>query len=271
MTGLEALVLCFFDNLKGPTITHVLDLDSSSASTELPPNVHAEIVKLIDLQNTEEFFTYGFETYSTANLYIQIPSEWARGKQEILCLSILTHSGKPEFFKETLIGGAQRLKAIPNIFKAFHIERKAQDQEIDDKRQELKEFLSSFCQDVLRAREKAITKESGQKRKRNRIRDQKRDLKRDDTRDQNRDDTRDQNRDDTRDQNRDDTRDQNRDDTRDQNRDDTRDQNRDETRDQNRDDTRDQNRDETRDRKRDYARDRDRDETRDRDQDKIPT
>ncbi len=204
---MEALVLSYFDNKIGPTISHAFNLAGSSALVKLPPKVRTEIVKLIDLQTTEEFFTYGFENYASANLYFEIPSDWARGNRELLCLSFLLHSGKPELFKETLIGGAQRLKAIPNIYKAFYVEKKVQDQEVNHKRQELEEFLSSFCQDVLRAREKAITQESEGEHKRNRVRDRKRDRDRDEARDLERDEARDLEREEPRDSERDEKRD----------------------------------------------------------------
>ncbi len=207
MTLLEALLLCYFDNQKGPTITHALPLGSDSVPTELPSKVLKEIEKLIDTQTTEEFFTYGFETYTTANLYFEIPSEWARGKREILCLSVLTHKGKPEVFKETLIEGAQRLKAIPCIYKAFHVEHKNQDQGVGEKGQELDKFLRKLCKDIILARKKAIIQESKSERKRNQSRDRERDRDRDVTRDSDRDVTRDSDRDVTRDSDRDEKRD----------------------------------------------------------------
>ncbi len=262
MTRLEALVLCYFDNIKGPTIAHVLDLENTRTPANLPPNVHLEITKLIDMHTAEEFFTYGFETYTTANLYFEIPSDLARGKREILCYSILTHSRKPEVFKETLIGGAQRLRAIPNIYKAFHDEQITRDQETGQKQQELKEFLANLCQDVNRAKENATTQENKRESKRNRIRDQKRDSGRDESRDSDRDETRDLKRDQPRDSDRDETRDLKRDQPRDSDRDETRDLKRDQPRDSDRDENRDLKRDETRDRKRDKARDRRRDATR---------
>ncbi len=203
MTLLEALVLCYFDNQKGPTINNALPLGSDSVPSELPPDVRKQIEKLIDTQTTEEFFTYGFETYTTANLYFEIPSEWARGKREVLCLSVITHSGKPEFFKETLIEGAQRLKAIPSICKAFHVERIDKDQEVGQKHQELDEFLAKLRKDVIRARKQAINQDREGERKRNRIRDRKRDRNRDEKRDHDRDETRDSGRDETRDSDRD--------------------------------------------------------------------
>ncbi len=175
-----------------------MNLEDISAPVKLPPKVRTEIAKLIDLQTTEELFTYGFENYASANLYFEIPSDWARGNRELLCLSILLHSGKPELFKETLIGGAQRLKAIPNLFKAFHVKTKGPDPEIQQKQLKLKELLKTLCQEINHAREKGITPENKHESTRNRVRDQKRDLDRDETRDRDRDEARDRQRDEAR-------------------------------------------------------------------------
>jgi hypothetical protein len=211
---LEALVLSYFDNKIGPTISHAFNLEGISAPVKLPPNIRTEIVKLIDMQTTEEFFTYGFENYASANLYFEIHSDWARGNRELLCLSILLHFGKPELFKETLIGGAQRLKAIPNLFKAFHGKPKDPDPEIQQKQLELKELLTTLCQEINHAREKGITPGSTRENQRNRVRDQKRDRDRDEARDRNRDEVRDRDRDEVRDRDRDAARDRQRDDAR---------------------------------------------------------
>ncbi len=197
MTRLEALVLSYFDAHKGPVITHILDLEGRNAPTKLPLDVRKEITKFIDMQTAEKFFTYGFKNYTSANLYFEIPSNLARGNREILCLTALTRSGKPEVFKETLFAGANRLKTIPNLYMAFHDNLK--DPEVTQKQRELKEFLAILCQELNRAREMAITHDSARESKRNWIRDQKRDRDRDDARDRQRDEVRDRERDEARD------------------------------------------------------------------------
>ncbi len=199
VTWLESLVLCYFDNLKGPSISHAVPLGASSDPADLPPDLGNQILKMIDTHTTESFFTYGFETYATANLYFEIPSDWARGKREILCLSVLTHSGRVELFKQTLIEGAQRFKAIPNIYKAFHPEKTAGDNEVEKKQKELEKFLANLGQDVIRVRDEGLTQVSN----RERSRDETRDRARDEARDRARDETRDRARDEAHDRQRD--------------------------------------------------------------------
>lgn len=215
MTRLEALLLSYFDDKKGPTISHVMYLEGRGAPIKLPLDVRKEVAKFIDMQTGVKFFTYGFKNYTSANLYFEIPSDLARGKREILCLTVLLHSGKPESLKETLLAGSQRLKAIPNIYLAFHVNATVPDTELTQKQLALTEFLSNLCQEVLNTLAKVSTLESERVHNRDQIRDQKRDRDRDEVRDRKRDSARDVQRDEERDRQRDSDRDLQRDEERD--------------------------------------------------------
>ncbi len=216
---MEALVLSYFNTIVGPIITHALRLGNSKTPANLPPDLENQIQKFIDSQLDEGFFSHSFKTYKTANYYFYIPSDWARGKREILCLSIITQSRKPELFKATLEAGVTRIKAIPGLFKAFYREKKGSDEDVEKKQQELGVFLAKFCQDVLHAKKQAIAKDIRQEQDRDRDRDEARDEKRDSGRDETRDKTRDKTRDEARDKTRDETRDETRDSARDETRD----------------------------------------------------
>jgi len=221
-------VLSYFDTVLGPIITHAMRLDNSGAPIKLPLDLQKNIQKLIDSQTDEGFFVHSIKIHMTANVYFRIPSEWARGKYEMLCLSILIRSKNPELFKATLEAGVGRLKAIPDLYKAFYREKKINDEAVEKKRQELEESLALLCQDVLQAKKQAITKND----RRERTREQTRDQARDHDRDQTRDHDRDQNRDSTRDHERDQSRDHDRDQVRDLDRDKTRDLDREHERDE---------------------------------------
>src|SRR5271157_3225927 len=247
----------------GSTILQSLRFDNSKAPIRLPSDLQEQLLKLMDNLVDEGFFSHGFKTYMTANLYFKIPSGLSRGNWELLCLSVITRSRKPELFKDTLEAGVARLKAIPEVYKAFHGEQQVGSEDFKEKQQELKEFMASLCEDLRQAKKQASAKEYARERKRNQTRDIGRDETRDIGRDETRDVGRDENRDVGRDENRDDGRDETRDDSRDDPRDKDRDDSRDETRDESRDAGRDIDRDETRDVGRDETRDIGRDETRD--------
>ncbi len=205
------MLLCHFDKIKGPTVTHIVKVDKSSARFTLPPKVTEQIGKLIDTQTTENFFTYGFESYTAANLFFEIPSEWARAKRETLCMSLLIDSGKPEWFKDSMVKGAKLLKDIPDLYKAFYEEKKAVDVGVAQKQRVLASSITKIKQDVLLARRRGLYNErkrgedrdSARDKARDRIRDEERDHVRDDARDQKRDEERDHARDDARDRKRD--------------------------------------------------------------------
>jgi hypothetical protein len=262
---MEALVLSYFDTIIGPVITHTLSLGDSSIPAELPLDLQLQIQKFIDSHIDDGFFFHGFKTYKTANINFQISSDWARGKKEMLCLSIITQITLPlKLFKATLEAGVTRLQAIPGLYKAFYREKQPNDEDVAKKQKELQESLAKLCQDVIHAKEQAIAIDIRSDQNRNETRDRDRDEARDETRDSDRDEARDETRDSSRDEARDETRDEGRDGTRDK----TRDKSRDKTRDVGRDETRDEGRDETRDVGRDETRDKTRDKTRDSDRDK---
>lgn len=151
--------------------------------------------------------------------YFTIPSDWARGRAEILCLSIITGYKRPEVFKTTLEAAVTAIKATPYIFKAFYPDMQGSDKDVGKKREELDQHLAQLCQDVVQAKKEAIVKQKLRARSRDHARDKARDQGRDDARDQARDQDRDQVRDQARDVARDKIRDQDRDQHRDQVRD----------------------------------------------------
>jgi len=208
-------VLSHFDSVIGPRIIRALNIDNSIAPVKLSRDIQTQLQKLMDAEVDEGFFSHSIKYFMTANFYFKIPSAWARGNWELLCLSVITQSTKPELFKDTLEAGVVRLKAIPELYKAFHGEIRAENEDFNEKQLVLKEFLVSLCEEIRQAKKQASAKENASERKRNqtrdRSRDQARDLVRDQTRDLDRDLNRDRDRDQARDLDRDQSRDQNRD------------------------------------------------------------
>ncbi len=156
MFHFEGILLSRFDSLRRPTIRQVLPFDKSDNLADLSSELKEQILKLIDTPTADDYFTFGFEQFMTANLYIEVPSDWNRSKREILCLTIITHQEKLELFNRSLIKSAQRLKAIPNLFKAFHDERRERDSEVEQKQAELKAFLAKSNEEVIRVKNTVI-------------------------------------------------------------------------------------------------------------------
>ena len=93
------LVLTYFDNLKGPVTFYTVPKEMISKVKE------AFFGRLIDVPEEEAFFVHRAkvenEALSTANYNFFIPSEWARGGQEIVMLSIITGEKDPGMFEKT--------------------------------------------------------------------------------------------------------------------------------------------------------------------------
>ncbi len=71
------------------------------------------------------FFVHIFGGYKSANLVFEVFSHYARGKKELLLLSILIEEGKDElnidFSRELLEGFAKELNNIDDAYKAFYL------------------------------------------------------------------------------------------------------------------------------------------------------
>jgi hypothetical protein len=113
-----AVLLAFFDTRIGPV-----------SFITLPPSFNENIVKrtvkLMDfMHEANEFFLqeYPEDGIKSINLSIEIPSKWARGKRELLQITIFSTEETPpvDLFKQTLNGFRQRLFQDPDIYMAFY-------------------------------------------------------------------------------------------------------------------------------------------------------
>ena len=188
---MELLILTYFHTILGPKITHVLRLDESTKPFKLPVDLEEQVKLLFDSKIDEGFFSFGFKKYLTANYYFQIPSDWARGNQEMLSLSILTDTKKPGMYKTPLKEGAARFKATPDIYKGFYAKRRDEVEEIKKNQEEIKNILIKICQDAILIEKIEIVDQKRHIKARNNKRDKARDLERDEKRDRDRDKARD--------------------------------------------------------------------------------
>lgn len=132
------LILSYFNPVQGPIIFKSLpnDIPASDAKT---------LLGLMDIQNEQSIFE--FNSYSEAkrgytNFIMKIPSEWARGGSESIMLSI--QSDRPEqlsFIHYNINRLAEKIEKTPNIYKAFYIANKHEDNEIELQYQKLMKIL----------------------------------------------------------------------------------------------------------------------------------
>ncbi len=112
---MKVLVLSYFDNVLGPRVFLKAPKAIKDAELEIIPS-------LMDL-NEKGFFIHITEKVKSANLLFTLPSEYARGKKEILLISIITDIGNEinlNLSQELLQGFAKQLKGLEDGYKAFY-------------------------------------------------------------------------------------------------------------------------------------------------------
>ncbi len=124
------LVLSYFHRIKGPNIY------LSFPEVQLEQDIINKLMKFFDLDINETFFEIVLinRKRRILNLYFEIPSEWARGKVEMVMLSLIM---KIEYDSRLtwsfLVDASHKIISTPNIYKAFykHDDFREEDIEID--------------------------------------------------------------------------------------------------------------------------------------------
>src|SRR5271157_2019828 len=112
------VLLAFFDTRIGPV--SFITLPSS-----FNENIVKKTTKLMDIMHEpNEFFLqeYPEDGIKSINLSLEIPSKWARGKRELLQITIFSTEETPpvDLFKHTLTEFGQRLFQDPDTYMAFY-------------------------------------------------------------------------------------------------------------------------------------------------------
>lgn len=139
---MKVLVLSHFDPLYGPNV--VLKAPKSIEDVELE-----QIPALMDLYD-EGFFVHMFGNFKSANYIFDIPSEFARGKNEMLLISILVDIDSQINFnlsKKLLEGFGEAIKEIPDVTKAFYINSDVREGD-ESKLNEIQDLLFTFFQSI---------------------------------------------------------------------------------------------------------------------------
>ncbi len=139
---MKLLILSHFNPLYGPTV--VLKAPESSEDVELE-----QIPALMDLYD-EGFFVHMFGNFKSANYIFDLPSEYARGKNEMLLISIIIDINSTVNFnlsKKLLEGFGQAIKEIPDAYKAFYINSDENEGD-ESKLLEIQDLLFTFYKSI---------------------------------------------------------------------------------------------------------------------------
>jgi hypothetical protein len=91
----------------------------------LNEKLSGRIANIMDQQFEEGFFTHSFEEIYTLNYYFEIQSDWARGNNDMLMISIIFDQQPSPKLEEVILDlfkdFSDKLKSNDEIFTAFHI------------------------------------------------------------------------------------------------------------------------------------------------------
>jgi hypothetical protein len=139
------LLLSYFDRILGPLIFLT---NPQNLINELREDYKEQIKSLIDSEN-DGFFTHTFSPeLKTANWIIKLDSKWARGRYELVMISIIISEEEPDFasYEKILEKFVDKVYKITDVFKAFYInnEPPQEKDEIQTKYALLKEELNNL-------------------------------------------------------------------------------------------------------------------------------
>ncbi|GAB4326431.1 MAG: hypothetical protein Kow0069_32910 [Promethearchaeota archaeon] len=108
------VILSYFHNIIGPDILYQTKNTSGYSADEI-----SGILRLLDTAD-EGFFTHNLPSLRTANRYFTIPSPWARGRKEMLMVSVILQEQDPDlaYLEETLDRFVDRVLSLPEAYKA---------------------------------------------------------------------------------------------------------------------------------------------------------
>ncbi len=136
---MRILALSYFDLFYGPKIL------LKTPKSIVIENELEQITSLMDIYD-EGFYIHIFGSFKSANLIFEIPSEYGRGKRELLLISLIIDISTNINFdlsKELLEGFEKEFKKINEAYKAFYIDNK--DFQGDEKKlEEIKKLFYSF-------------------------------------------------------------------------------------------------------------------------------
>ncbi|MFX1590197.1 MAG: hypothetical protein ACFFC1_18815, partial [Promethearchaeota archaeon] len=111
--------LSYFHRKIGPIVFY------SYPESMLDDALSLRIANIMDQTVSEGFFTHSFESKNSMNYYFEIHSDWARGNQDMLMVSLIFNQQTNPEIEQSILGlleeFSERLKSNEEIFTAFYI------------------------------------------------------------------------------------------------------------------------------------------------------
>jgi len=113
------VIISYFHKKIGPLIFYLFP------QTQLEEEISNRISEIMDQPKKEEFMIQSFENFKLLNYYFQIYSDWARGGEEMLMLSVMINQQISPEIEETISKLCKKfsvkMHSNKDIFTAFHI------------------------------------------------------------------------------------------------------------------------------------------------------
>lgn len=148
------LNLNYFNTIQGPQIFHTTPEDADE-------NIVQSVANLLNISELvkQKFFVYEGADFKTVSLYFEIPSQWARGKKEMLLLSIIIPPATSIENKAPVQSLLEKMELeinqIENGFMAFYEYDYSRmedfEDEIEDLAQEIRTIVENYANDVSMA------------------------------------------------------------------------------------------------------------------------
>lgn len=141
------VLLSFFHTKIGPKIFY------SFPERELDRELSERLYDNMTQQKEEEFFTQSFENVKLLNHYFHVHSDWARGKREMLMLSIMFNQQIPPEIEEWISilskEFSDKMQSNEEIYKGFYkSELKNFEEKDQEKILEIHELIEQWIKDL---------------------------------------------------------------------------------------------------------------------------
>ena len=126
------VILLYFHTRIGTSIFY------SFPETPLGKEITTRLYDIMTQQKEEEFFTHSFENLKILNFYFQISSEWARGKREMVMISIITNPQISPEIEESLSllckKFSEKMQSNEDIYTGFYTYELNKHDDVDKER-----------------------------------------------------------------------------------------------------------------------------------------
>ena len=140
------VILSYFHTRIGTSIFY------SFPKTQLDKEMSNRLYDIMTQQKEEEYFINSFENLKIVNYYFQILSEWARGKREMVMISIIINQQISPEIEESMSALCKRfsekMQSEEDIFTGFYINDLKQHEEDKDRVLKNELLIKKMVQDL---------------------------------------------------------------------------------------------------------------------------